>query len=160
MPLRFRDPRRSQVAPFKVQSIRQYKSRKSSKQAGISGLVLLSRALRADFPATRSLLGWLCARSPLFPKSAAISWGLVVAGDYWVLSFVFKKILCIPCRLNEWNHSGVVFQCRSFSRRCFSLCQSRSFAAARLSWVCLPLAKAISNLARPRFQYIARGITV
>ena len=44
--------------------------------------------------------------------------------------------------------------------RSFSRCQSRSFSLSRLSWSFLPLARPISSLARPRFQYMAVGTRV
>ena len=44
--------------------------------------------------------------------------------------------------------------------RCFSRAQSRSLAASRLSWACLPLASAISSLMRFLLQYIAVGTSV
>ncbi len=44
--------------------------------------------------------------------------------------------------------------------RCFSIAQSRSLAASRLSWVCLPLASATSSLILFLLQYIAVGTIV
>ena len=49
--------------------------------------------------------------------------------------------------------------CRRMVRD-FSRAQSRSFSASRLSWVCLPLASAISSLMLFLLQYIAVGTIV
>ena len=80
-----------------------------------------------------------------------------------IASFIFLApngaVGMLPCPRWLVRHPQASLLCRRMTR-CFSRCQSRSFAVSRLSCSCLPLARAISSLTLLPFQYIAVGTMV